>query len=120
MEFKTLFDAYIKREQTYQTNLSKSYAFLWDQCSKAMQQKFESRQDYENEIVNNPIQLLKAIKEHALNYEDKKYIIFITIDGFRTFATTRQKEGEALQEFTKQFKVAKYALESHLGGRIML
>ena len=84
------------------------------------QQKIESRQDYENEIVNNPIQLLKVIKEHALNYQDKKYPMLIIMDTFRKFATTRQKEGEALQEFTKQFKVAKYALESHLGGRIML
>jgi hypothetical protein len=39
IEFKTLFDVYIKCEQTYQTNLTKAYAFLWDQCSKEMQQK---------------------------------------------------------------------------------
>jgi hypothetical protein len=38
IEFKTLFGVYIKREQTYQTNLTKAYAFLWDQCSKTMQQ----------------------------------------------------------------------------------
>ena len=29
-------------------------------------------------------------------------------------------EGEALQDFTKRFKVAKDVLESHLGGPIML
>jgi hypothetical protein len=82
MEFKTLFDVYIKREQTYQTNLSKAYAFLWDQCSKAMQHKIESHQDYEEVIVNNPIKLLGAIKEHALNYQDKKYPMLIIMDAF--------------------------------------
>jgi hypothetical protein len=37
LEFKTLFAVYVKREQTYLMNMSKAYAFLWDQCSKAMQ-----------------------------------------------------------------------------------
>jgi hypothetical protein len=71
LEFKILFDVYVKREQTYLMNMSKAYAFLWDQCSKAMQQKIELRQDYEKDIVNNPIKLMCAIKEHALNFQDK-------------------------------------------------
>lgn len=93
LEFKTLFDVYVKREQTYQMNLSKAYAFLWDQCSKAMQQKIESRQDYEKDIVNNPIKLLGAIKKHALSFQDKKYPMVIIMDAFRVFSSTRQKEG---------------------------
>ena len=120
IEFKTLFDVYIKREQTYQTNLTKAYAFLWDQCSKAMQQKIKSREEYERDIVNNPINLLKAIREHALNYQDKKYPMVIMMDAFKVFASTRQRDGEALQDYTKRFKVSKDVLESHLGGPVIL
>jgi hypothetical protein len=29
----------------------------------------KSRTDYESSIKNNPIELLKAIKQHALNYQ---------------------------------------------------
>jgi hypothetical protein len=120
IEFKTLFNVYVKQEQTYQANLSKSYAFLWDQCSKAMQHKIESHQDFDDDIMNNSIRLLQAIKEHALNYQDKKYPMLIIMDAFRAFATTKQKEGETLQDFTKRFKVAKDVLENHLGSPIFL
>ena len=50
-------------------NLIKAYAFLWEHCSKGMQNKIESRSDY-TQIVNNPVKLLKVIKEHALNYQE--------------------------------------------------
>jgi hypothetical protein len=85
-----------------------------------MQQKIESRQDYEKYIVNNPIKLLCAIKEHALNFQDKKYPMVIIMDAFRVFSSTQQKEGEFLQDYTKRFKVAKDVLESHLGGLVVL
>ena len=82
IEFKTLFDVYIKREQTYQTNLTKAYAFLWDQCSKAMQQKIESREEYERGIVNNPINLFWYInitlqsQQVLVNQVNQKLIIW--------------------------------------------
>jgi hypothetical protein len=120
MEFKTLFDVYIRRENTYQMNLSKAYAFLWEHCTKAMQNKIESRQDFDKYIVNNPIKLLEAIKEHALHFQDKKYPMTIIMDAFRAFSNTKQKENESLQDYTKRFKVAKEVLESHLGGPINL
>jgi len=39
---------------------------LWERCYKAMKNKIEERLDY-IKIENNPITLLIAIKEHALN-----------------------------------------------------
>jgi hypothetical protein len=95
IEFKTLFDVYVKQEQIYHASLSKSYAFLLDQCSKATQHKIESRQDVDDDIMNNPIKLLNAIKAHALNYLDKKYTMLIIMDALRAFATTKQKVGES-------------------------
>jgi hypothetical protein len=85
LKFKTLFDVYVKREQTYQMNLSKANGFLWDQCSNAMQQKIELQQDYEKDIVNNPIKWLDAIRERALNFQDKKYPMVIIMNAFRVF-----------------------------------
>jgi hypothetical protein len=85
-----------------------------------MQQKIESREEYERDIVNNAINLLKAIREHALNYQDKKYPMVIMMDAFKVFASTRQRDGEALQDYTKRFKVSKDFLELHLGGPVIL
>jgi len=49
----------------YNDNLFKAYALIWERCAKAMQNKLVTQSDYEDEIYNNPIKLLKAIKEHA-------------------------------------------------------
>jgi hypothetical protein len=85
-----------------------------------MQQKIESCEEYERDTVNNPINLLKAIREHALNYQDKKYPMVIMMDAFKVFASTRQRDGEALQDYIKRFKVSKDVLELHLGGPVIL
>ncbi len=53
--------------QTYEKNKTKAYTLLWERGAKAMKNKFESRSDYQ-QIKNDPFKLLKAIKEHALNY----------------------------------------------------
>jgi hypothetical protein len=44
----------------------------------------------------------------------------IMMDTFKVFASTRQRDGEALQDYTKRFKVSKDVLESHLGGPVIL
>jgi hypothetical protein len=44
----------------------------------------------------------------------------IMMDAFKVFASTRQRDGEALQDYTKRFKVSKDVLESHLGGPVIL
>ena len=65
MEFKAEYDAYMRRKQALETNMSKAYAFLWEQCSKGMQSKIEARSNFTLEVKGNPIELLKAIKQHA-------------------------------------------------------
>ena len=44
----------------------------------------------------------------------------VILDSLKTLLNTRQKEGELLQDFTKQFRVTREVLESHLGGLIIL
>jgi hypothetical protein len=63
IEFKAEFDRFMKRKQSLETNMSKAYAFLWEQCGKAMQNKIEARSNYDKKessgdmIKNNPINL---------------------------------------------------------------
>ena len=118
MVFKSELDEYTKRVSTYKKNVTKAYSFLWDRCSKAMRNKVEARTDFQK-IENDPIRLLKAIKEHALNYQENRYEFGIISDAMRTFLGTKQKEGENLQDYTKRFRVAMEVLESHIGGPII-
>ena len=54
-----------------------------------MQNKIESRSDY-TEIVNNSVKLLKAIKQHALNYQEHQYDMSIITDAIMCFMMTKQ------------------------------
>ena len=46
IEFKAEFEAFTKRKQAMETNLTKAYAFLWDQCARSLQNKIEARTDF--------------------------------------------------------------------------
>ena len=82
MEYKAELDEAMKRKRMYQENMFKAYALLWERCAKAMQNHIVARKDYETNIYNNPIELLKAIKEHSLNYQEKRYEMSIILDAF--------------------------------------
>ena len=78
-----------------------AYAPLWERCAKATtKNKIEVRSSNYDRIKNNPILLLKAIKEHVLNYQANRYSMSVVLDALRTLLTTKQKDGESLQDYT--------------------
>ena len=111
---------YSSRVTQYEDNLIKLYALLWERCSVAMKNKISNRQDFKNSIYDNPINLLKAIKEHALNYQEYKYSMSIVSDSLRNLLHTKQKENENLQEYAKRFRTAEEIFQSHLGGPMII
>ena len=120
IEFKARLDESMKRTTIYEQNIYKAYAFLWEKCTKSMQNKISSRRDFEEQIYNNPISLLRAIKEHSLNYQETRYEMAIIADAIRTFINTRQKENEALNNYTRRFKTSLDIMEAQIGGPITL
>ena len=85
-----------------------------------MQNKILERSDYESEIYNDPIKLLQAVKQHALNFDETQYAMTIITNSISAFFATVQKENESLSEYTKRFRVAKEIMESHLGEPLSL
>jgi hypothetical protein len=85
-----------------------------------MKNKIKSRSDFKSKIENNPIKLLQAIKEHSLNYNEKKYNMFVILDLMKTLLTRKQKEGESLQDYTEKFWVTREVFKSHLSEPIIL
>jgi hypothetical protein len=59
-----------------------------------MKNKIESRSDFKDKIENNLFELLQAIKEHSLNYQEKKYNISVIFDSLKTqlLNTFKRKE----------------------------
>ena len=71
-------------------------------------------------MKGNPIKLLKTIKQHALNFQDRRYEMSVILEAMRTIITIRQRDNEILQDYTKQFKTSQEVMESHIGGPIEL
>jgi hypothetical protein len=120
MEFKQDYDEYRKRVRAYDNNKIKAYALLWERCAKGMQNKIQSRSNFDSDIENDPIKLLRAIKEHALNYQENRYEMAIILDAMRAMTEAKQKENESLVDYTKRFKTSRDVFESHLGGPLIM
>ena len=120
LEYKAKLDEVIKLVDKYQQNMYKAYAFQWEKCGRAMQNKIVGQSDFDTEIYNNPIKLLIAKKEHSLNFQDLQQEMAITADAINVFMNTRQKDNESLQEYTSRFKSSKDIMELHVGGPITL
>jgi hypothetical protein len=120
IEFKAEFDGYMKRKQSLETNITKAYAFLWEQCTKGMQTKIESNSDFNSTIKGDPIELLKVIKQYALNYHEHRDEMLIILDALRMLLNLKQKEGDSLHDYTKRFKTSRDVMRSHIGGPLQL
>ena len=70
MESQTNYNDYHKHLTTHKINQVKAYVLLWERSTKGMKNKIKARSDFKSKIYNNPIELLIAIKEHALNYQE--------------------------------------------------
>jgi hypothetical protein len=62
-----------------------------------MKNKIESHTNYAT-IQQDPIELLKAIKEHALNYQEQRYKHMIVLDAMTTLFSTKHQDNESLQD----------------------
>jgi hypothetical protein len=71
---------------------------------------FDSRTSFESKVENNPIELFKAFKEHALNNQEQWYDISIIPAAHITLFGTKHKEDESLQDYSKRFHVAEEVL----------
>jgi hypothetical protein len=119
MIYEVEFYEAVRRKRTYENNTIKAYALLWERCTEAMQSKVRSRTDYGTVVYDDPIALLRAIREHSLNYQDTEYEIAIIAGAYRSVFTCKQKEGESLQDYTRRFKTSTEMLEFHVGGPII-
>ena len=98
-EFSILYKAevasYMKRRDIYADNLINAYGFLFEHCSKAMQSKIQSRIDFDK-IKNNPIELLNAIEQHSVSYQENKYDMVIITEALLNLVNIKQREDESL------------------------
>jgi uncharacterized protein YqgQ len=119
MIFKQDIADFNKRKMEYQRNMIKAYALLWERCTKSMKHKIEARRNFEMDINDDPNELLKAIQEHSINFEDRKYDMEIIHTALKNLINLHMREDENVVDYSQQFKAAKEVAETQLGTPIV-
>ena len=100
----------------YESNMVKAYGILWKQCTLQLQNKLEARRDWtEIHSTLNAIDLLKAIKEVAQDYQDTRYPIESINDSLQAFINIKQREDETLANYQQRFKNVVEHMETQHG-----
>ena len=89
-------------------NRVKAYALVWERCVKAMQAGIEVRKDFESNIKNNPIEMLKSIKLHSMNYQEHCYEMAVILDSMKNMLNIKQKEQESLVDYQEIQKCQRF------------
>ena len=116
-EYKAELQAYLVLKRIYVSNKDKAYAHLWMHCTDEMQSKIKSRANFNSTIQDSPIELLKAIKELALNYQTNRPKVEIFNDAIKA-SNLKQKEDE-LVDYKTTAESAKDMLEEVNGGPLL-
>ena len=65
-----------------------------------MKNKIDLCTDFTDKVKDNPIELLKTIKQHALHYQEHPYAMIIVVNALRVLVNLKLKENESLQDYT--------------------
>ena len=103
LKYKANFYTTVKREEITVNNKTKAYSIIFD---------------FHKRIYNDPINLLKGVKELALDYQDTKYSMEVIDDALVHFLLLKQRQ-EPLYEYIRKLKTARGVLESHVGDPLI-
>jgi hypothetical protein len=104
--FEAEFKQYLEKMRTYESSRAQAYAYLWLHCTKEMKDEIRSRNDFITKVRDNPIELLKAIKEHALGIGKDRPGVAVIADALTAVLTTKQETNECVWNYTARFRSA--------------
>ena len=120
MLYQAELEGYVKRQHQLEENAGKAYALLFnDYCSLPMQNKVEQAENFDTTIRNNPIELLKKIKELMHNPGDASYDYISLIMALKMLLLANQKDKESLYDYTARIKQGRDVLKSLAGGTLL-
>ena len=81
--------------------------------------KNQTTYKFTSTILNNPIELLKTIKEISLNYKETKHPMRTLITTLKYMLRLKQHQDKNLDNYIQRFKAAKDMLLQQWGGQIV-
>ena len=80
----------------------------------------EARAGFSPSICDKSIQLLRAIKEYLLSFEETRHELAAIFEAFNNFILRSQKDIKVLLDYDERFMSRRDILASHLGSDIIL
>ena len=114
-QFEVEYTEFSRAKTQYEDNKSAADALIWGQCTNSMKAKIQARKDYYTEIKGDPIKLLAAIKQHALNYESTQYRFKTIFESLKCLVELRQRQDESAIDYVKRYKAGYDVFMSHVG-----
>ena len=113
--YQSLTDAYVSRVEEYKKQKAQVYALIWGRCSTTLQGKVRGMENFEPDIKEQPIELIKAIEQLSINYTAKVFPYISAADAHYNLLTLRQKDEESLTDYYNRFKSARDIVINQLG-----
>ena len=107
-------DAHVARTNQYRQNKPKAAAIILGRCTDRLKSKLQQRTNWDR-IEKDPVRLLAAIKEHAMNYETTQYKMKTIADALKGAINLRQRDDESLTDYLKRRKAVVEVFYSHAG-----
>ena len=118
--WKKRIEQYIAREDKLEENLKTLYSLIWGQCSDIMRQKVEASPKFRDISESaNSIELLKAIKKIAFNYQSQKHLPHSVHEAKKQFYNFYQTRHMSTPAYLETFQNLVDVIE-HTGGIIGL
>ena len=119
IEHTARFAQHLEREELLRTNTRKAYALIFQNyCNKAMRNRIEQHPDFDTKIKNNPIELLKAIKQLMHDPVRARYPFASLTETMGRVTGLRQREDESLLDYVKRFKQQADVFKSIIGKKL--
>ncbi len=116
MKYQLILKEHMARVKRLNQGLVKAYAVLFQTyCSTTMQNRIEEHPDYHTKIIDDPIELLKAIRTLMHDPIRARYAYSSLAESMRKFVNIRQGQDEEPLEYSLRFKQIKDILKGHLG-----
>ena len=114
--YKAQIRTFVQREVDLDRNVKRVYGLIFGEyCTNGMQIKLKQSANFDTVIRNNPIELLKKIKNIMNNPTDKCYDFISLAAAMKTLVTTVQKEHESVYDYAGRVKQARDVIKSLLG-----
>ena len=108
-------DMHLDRMKTYRSHLNKAHGIIFlEYCTEAMRTTIKLRPDYENDVLNDPVALLKAIADGIHSPSVKQFPYNTLTATINRWINLRQHKGEDLDDYLARYKQAANAAESLL------